>query len=177
VAHGDPAAELPAVMLLTDADMVIRSRDAHRTVKAADFYLGFLQTVIEPDELLVEIRIPAWSGATGSAFDEVARRHGDFALVGCGAVISLADDGTMSKVRLAFTGVASTPVRVSEAERLLVGQAPSGTVFSEAAAQAQNALELSDDLHATAAYRRHIAGLLARRVLARAADSARGEGS
>jgi carbon-monoxide dehydrogenase medium subunit len=177
VAHGDPAAELPAVMLLTDADMVIRSRAAERIVGAADFYLGFLQTVIEPDELLVEIRMPAWSEATGSAFEEVARRHGDFALVGCGAMITVASDGTMSKACLAFTGVASTPLRALEAERLLLGQVPSGPLFSEAAAQAQNALELSDDLHATAAYRRHVAGLLARRVLSRATDGARGEGS
>jgi CO/xanthine dehydrogenase FAD-binding subunit len=174
VAHADPAAELPAVMLLTEATLVARSRRGERVVTATDFFQGFFDTALEADELLVELRLPAWPARTGSAFDELARRHGDFALVGAGAVISLADDGTVSEARLAFTGVASTPVRAAAAEAALVGAAPTADAIAAAVDAARNELDPAADLHATAAYRRHVAGVLAARVMRDAAARAGG---
>jgi aerobic carbon-monoxide dehydrogenase medium subunit len=173
VAHADPAAELPAVMLLTEAQLVARSRRAgERVVAAADFFEGFFETTLEPDELLVELRFPAWPGRTGSAFDELTRRNGDFALVGAAAVVGLADDGTVRDARLAFTGVAPTPVRAAAAEALMVGNAPTAEAIAAAVEAARTELDPSNDLHATAAYRRHVAGLLAGRVLRDAAAAA-----
>jgi aerobic carbon-monoxide dehydrogenase medium subunit len=175
VAHADPAAELPAVMLLTEATLVARSRRAgDRALAASEFFQGFFETALEPDELLVELRMPAWPARTGAAFDELARRHGDFALVGAGAVVGLADDGTIRDARLAFTGVASTPVRAATAEAVLVGAEPTPDAIAAAVDAARNELDPAADLHATAAYRRHVAGVLAARVLRDAAARAGG---
>ncbi len=176
LAHADPAAELPAVALLAGVEMVVRSRRAgERVVPADEFFVGFFETALEADELLVELRVPAWAARTGSAFEEVARRHGDFALVGAGAMVTLAGDGTVHDARLAFTGVASTPVRAAAAERTLVGAAPTADAIAAAVDAARGEIDPSADLHATAAYRRHVAGVLAGRVLRDAA--ARAEGS
>ncbi|HZP29457.1 MAG TPA: xanthine dehydrogenase family protein subunit M [Acidimicrobiia bacterium] len=166
LAHADPAAELPAVALLVEADVVARSRSrGERVIAARDFFRGFFETALEPDELLVDVRIPPWPDRTGSAFEELARRHGDFALVGAGAVVGLADDGTVRDARLAFTGVAPTPIRVGGAESLLVGNEPTADAIAAAVEAARAELEPGDDVHATGAYRRHVAGVLAGRVL------------
>jgi carbon-monoxide dehydrogenase medium subunit len=173
VAHADPAAELPAVALLVDAGLVARSRDrGQRVIPAGEFFQGFFETALEPDELLVELRIPARPARTGSAFDELTRRNGDFALVGAGAVVGLADDGTVRDARLAFTGVASTPVRAPSAEALLIGNRPTPDAIAAAVEAARADLHPSDDVHATAAYRTHVAGVLAARVLNAAATGA-----
>ncbi len=175
VAHADPAAELPAVMLLLEAEMVLRSASGgERTVPAAEFFEGFLTTAAQPQELLVELRLPAWLPGTGAGFQEIARRHGDFAIVGAGAVVQL-DPGTglVTDSRLAFTGVAGTPVRATEAERMLVGHEPTIAAIAEMAAVARAGLEPSGDVHASAAYRRHIAGVLTERVVKEAVDAAR----
>jgi carbon-monoxide dehydrogenase medium subunit len=154
------------VALLIEAELVARSRErGERRVPAADFFTGFFETALEPDELLVEVRVPAWSSRRGSAFEELTRRHGDFALVGAGAVVELADDGTVRDARLAFTGVASTPVRSPAAEALLVGNRPAPDAIAAAVEAARAGIHPSDDVHATAAYRRHVAGILAGRVL------------
>jgi aerobic carbon-monoxide dehydrogenase medium subunit len=175
VAHADPAAELPAVMLLLDAEIALRSkRDGERTVAAADFFEGFLTTVVRPDELLVELRLPPWPGNAGCGFQEIARRHGDFAIVGAGAVVALDEaTGAVTHARLAYTGVAGTPIRVPGAEQVLLGHTPTVAVIDECVAVVQAALSPSDDVHASAAYRRHIAGVLTRRVLQEACDDAR----
>ena len=172
VSHADPAAELPAVMLLANANLVVRSRERERVHAAGDFFRGFFETAIEPDELLVEVRLPAWPTRTGAAFGEVARRHGDFALVGAGAVIGLDASGNVADARLAFTGVASTPVRHAAAEQLLVGGPPTADAFAAAADAARGEVDPGDDIHASAAYRRHVAGVLAQRVLRDATERA-----
>jgi carbon-monoxide dehydrogenase medium subunit len=173
LAHADPAAELPAVALLLETDLVARSRDrGERVVSARDFFTGFFETTLEPDELLLEMRVPAWPARTGCGFEELSRRHGDFALVGAGAVVGLADDGTVRDARLAFTGVAGTPVRSPSAETLLIGNPPTPDAVAAAVEAARTDLHPGDDIHATAAYRRHVAGVLAGRVLRSAADGA-----
>jgi len=165
IAHADPAAELPAVALLLDGELVARSTRGERTIAAGDFFLGVMTTALEPDELLVEVRLPGLSGRAGTAFLEVARRHGDFAIVAAGAAVALAGDGAIADARLAFTGVGATPVRAREAEALLRGEQPGDEVFAEAAERAARDLEPGSDAHATSAYRRRIAAVLARRAL------------
>jgi carbon-monoxide dehydrogenase medium subunit len=174
VAHADPAAELPAVALVAEAEMLVRRRGGERVVTAAEFFRGFFETALEPDELLVEVRLPAWPARTGSAFHEVARRQGDFALVGAAAIVTLAPDGTIADARLGFTGVAPTPRRVADAEAVLRGRSPSADAFSDAAARVRAVLDPASDLHATAAYRTHVAGVLTAQVLADATQRSGG---
>jgi carbon-monoxide dehydrogenase medium subunit len=169
VAHADPAAELPAAMLLAEATMVARKAGgASREIAAADFFDGFFTTALAADELLVEIRLPAWPAGAGVAFQEVARRHGDFALVGAGAVVVRDGSGTVTDARLAFTGVAGTPVRSAAAEAALKGTTADADAIAAAAAAVGGDIDPSGDVHATAAYRRHVAGVLAKRVLTEA---------
>jgi CO/xanthine dehydrogenase FAD-binding subunit len=172
LAHADPAAELPAVMATLDAALVIRGPDGERTLRSEEFYLSYLTTALAPDELLVEIRVPVLPPRTGWAFAEVSRRHGDFALVGVAALVTLSEDETIHGARLAFTGVAPTPLRAKQAEGLLVGQRPADPLFREASLLASAGLEPESDLHASADYRREIGAVLARRALVQAAARA-----
>jgi CO/xanthine dehydrogenase FAD-binding subunit len=165
LAHADPAAELPAVCIALDAELVARSATAERTIAAEDFYVGFMTTALAPDELLVEVRIPAPGGTSGTAFLEIARRHGDFALVGVAAAIALDGEGVITDARLVFTGVGLQPVRAHEAEASLRGT-PAGTdAFAAAAKLVPAALQPRADAHASSEYRRRVAGVLARRAL------------
>jgi carbon-monoxide dehydrogenase medium subunit len=167
IAHADPAAELPAVALALDAQLVAKKKGTERTIDAADFFAGFLTTTLEPDELLVELRLPAMAEGHGVAFHEIARRHGDFALVGVGAAVAL-QGGKIADARLAFIGVGGAPVRAREAEKLLVGEEPSAELFAEAAERAKGELDPAGDTHASGEYRRRVAGVVAQRALAEA---------
>jgi carbon-monoxide dehydrogenase medium subunit len=172
LAHADPAAELPAVALALDAELVAQSHDrGPRTIKATDFFTGFFTTALAPDEILTAIRIPAAAPGAGGAIAEVARRHGDFAVVGAVAVVRL-ESGRIADARLVFTGVSDTPVRATAAESMLVGAEPTDEVFTEAAREASKDLSPPADLHGTSAYRRHLAGVLAHRTLSVAAQRA-----
>jgi carbon-monoxide dehydrogenase medium subunit len=171
LAHGDPAAELPAVARALDAEFVVRSRPGDRVVQAADWFEGYLATARRPDEILVEVRFPAAGPGTGAAFEEVARRHGDFAIVGLAVSLTLAD-GAIGDARLAFSGVADVPVRAADAEDLLVGNRPSPELFEEAARRATAGLNPPADLHGSSEYRKKIAATLVRRGLQAALDNA-----
>jgi carbon-monoxide dehydrogenase medium subunit len=171
LAHADPAAELPAVARALDAEFVVRSESGERVIPAAEWFEGYLTTSRRPDEILVEVRFPVAEPGTGVAFQEVARRHGDFAMVGLAASLTLTD-GTISDARLAFSGVADMPVRAAEAESLLVGQQPSAELFEEAARRAAAALDPPADLHGSSEYRKKVAATLVRRGLRAAADNA-----
>ncbi len=124
LAHADPAAELPAVARALDAEFVVRGPDGERVVPAAEWFEGYLTTSRQADELLTEVRFPAARPGTGTSFQEVARRHGDFAMVGLATSVTL-NDGTIADARLAFAGVSDVPARAAAAEDLLVGQRPS----------------------------------------------------
>ena len=167
IAHADPAAELPAVALALDAEMVARTSGGERTIAAGDFFAGFLTTTLAPDELLVEVRLPGLPGH-GTAFVELARRHGDFALVGVAAALALDGAGAIADARLVFIGVGGSPVRARDAEAVLRGSAPGEALFAEAAERAKEELDPPGDTHASAAYRRRVAGVLAQRALAEA---------
>lgn len=177
LAHGDPAAELPAVARALDARFVAVGPAGTREIAAADFFVSNLVTSLAPDEVLVHVLFEPARPHTGAAFEEVARRQGDFALVGAGAQVTVRD-GTMVDVRICLTGVAATPHRATEAEDVLVGQDLSEQLLDEAAHATRAAINPSDDLHATGEYRRSIAGLLLadavrlahRRALERADD-------
>ena len=173
LAHADPAAELPAVMLALDARFVLRSRTASRTVPAHDFYTGILTTVLGPDELLTEIRIPPRPARAGSAFIELARRHGDFALVGVAVDLALDQRGACASARIALLSVGDGPVLAAKAMAVLVGGIPHAASIEEAARIAAEAdVDPPADIHASSAYRRHLVRVLVGRALTQAVERA-----
>lgn len=172
LAHADPAAELPALAVALDARLRLQSQSGERWMPAADFFLGVLTTALEPDEMLVEIAIPALPARTGTAFDEVARRHGDYAMAGAAAVVTLNEDGTIARSALVLMAVGDAPIHVRAIEALR-GQQPTPETIREAAESIDAEIDPPNDLHATAAYRRHLVKGLARATLARAVERAR----
>src|SRR5690242_16531670 len=171
LAHADPAAELPAVASALDAEFVVRGPSGERVIPAAQWFEGYLTTSRRPDELLTEVRFPAAGRGTGVSFQEVARRHGDFAVVGLAASLTLSED-TISDARLAFAGLSDVPVRAGDAEDLLVGERPSAELFDEAARRATADTDPPADVHGSADYRKKVAAALVRRGLRAAADNA-----
>jgi len=171
LAHADPAAELPAVARALDAEFVVRGQSGERVVPAAEWFEGFLTTSRRPDELLVEVRFPAAGRGAGISFQEVARRHGDFAIVGLAASLTLSE-GAISDARLAFAGISDVPVRAVDAEDLLVGEEPSAELFDEAARRATDDIDPPADLNGSSDYRRKVAAALVRRGLRAASDNA-----
>lgn len=165
LAHADPAAELPAVALALGAELIAESRSrGRRSIRADDFFAGFLTTTMQADEILVQIRFPAQSAGTGTAIAEVARRHGDFAMVGAAAAVRL-EGGRIAGARVVLTGVSDTPVLLTDAQKLLKGSEPTVDVLVEAAAELVKSLSPASDLHGSSAYRRHVAGVLINRTL------------
>ncbi len=166
IAHADPAAEMPAVCLAAGATMVATSAEGTREIAAADFGEGYLTTALQPTEILTEVRFPAWSPTARGTVVEVARRHGDYALVGLACMID-APGGTIASAALSFFGVDNTPVRIPEAEAFLVGKAIDDTdAFAAAGDRVASTIEPSADVHATSNYRKHLAGVLTRKGLA-----------
>ncbi len=172
LAHADAAAELPAVARALDAEFVVRGPSGERVIPAAQWFEGYLTTARRPDELLLEVRFPTAGRGTGVSFQEVARRHGDFAIVGL-AVSLVFSGGVISDARLAFSGVSDVPVRAAAAEDLLVGERPSTELFDEAARRATADLDPPADLHGSSDYRKKVAAAIVRRGLRAAADNAR----
>jgi len=171
LAHADPAAELPAVARALNAEFVVRGPSGERVIPAAQWFEGYLTTSRRPDELLVEVRFPAAGPDTGTSFAEVARRHGDFAIVGLATSLVLSG-GVISDARLAFAGVSEVPVRATAAEELLAGERPSAELFDEAARRATEDLDPPADLHGSSDYRKTVAAAVVRRGLRAAADNA-----
>ena len=171
LAHADPAAELPAVARALDAEFVVCGPSGERVVPAAEWFEGYLATSRRPDELLTAVRFPAAGRGMGISFQEVARRHGDFAIVGLAASLTLSG-GAISDARLALAGVSDVPVRAAAAEDLLTGERPSTELFDEAARRATDDIDPPADLHGSADYRKKVAAALVRRGLRAAADNA-----
>jgi aerobic carbon-monoxide dehydrogenase medium subunit len=168
-AHADPSAEVPAVAIALDADVVVASSArGERTVTSDDFFQGFFSTSLEPDEALIELRFPVAQPGTGVAFEEATRRHGDFAMVGAAAAVRT-EGARITEARIVVIGVSDTPLRRREAEQALAGAEPTNAAFEEAGALAADSLSPPSDLHGTSAYRRHLVGVLVRRALERAA--------
>ena len=172
LAHADPAAELPGVAVCLDARFTVRGEAGERTLAAGDFFRGYLTTALAPTELLTEVWFPSAPAGSGAAWIEFARRHGDYALVGVAALVTL-EGSTVRQASLAVIGVDGVPLRVVEAERLLIGVPLSVESMAAAAESVRRTLEPHADIHATAAYRRHLAGILTVRALTRAGERAR----
>jgi carbon-monoxide dehydrogenase medium subunit len=172
LAHADPSAELPAVLVALDGEIDATSARGSRRIAAADLFQGFLTTSLEPDELLRAVRFPAWLPGTGWSFQEFSRRSGDFAVAGVAATLRLDERGTIADARIALTGVGATPIRARRAEAALAGQRPSEQAWAAAAADAASGLEPRSDVHGSSAYRRHLAAVLTKRALREAHERA-----
>lgn len=162
LAHADPAAELPAVALALDAELVAAGPAGTRTIPASEFFLGPLTSALGPDEVLTEIRLPRRQHVGGHAFVEFARTHGNFAVVGVAVVVEL-DGDTVARASIALSGMASTPVRAAAAERTLVGSSADAATIGAAVDAAVAELSPSGDLHAGAETRRELAATYLRR--------------
>lgn len=173
VAHADPAAELPAVLAALDASFHIKSRDRSRTLGWRDFFVAELTTALEPDEILVDVEVPALPERCGTGFVEFARRHGDFALGGAAAVISLDGSGRCQTVRLSLLAAAPTPVRALAAEEALTGSVPDEAAIGSAVEASMRGLSPTGDIHGSTEYRLKLLAAMSRRALRLAAERAR----
>lgn len=166
LAHADPAAELPAVMVALDARFRLQSRRGARWVNAADFYIGLFTTELGEDELLTEIEIPPLPPRSGWSIQEIARRHGDYAIVGVAATVRLDESGVCRSARLVYFSVGEGPTPAPHAAATLQGRRPDAATIADAArAAAQEDIDPLGDIHATPAYRRHLVEVLGRRAL------------
>ncbi|MFL5332487.1 MAG: FAD binding domain-containing protein [Geminicoccaceae bacterium] len=173
LAHADPASEMPAVMLALNARFVLRSAAGMRELAAADFFLGPLSTAITASEMLVEIRIPAPAPHTGTAFLELARRRGDYAMMGVAAVVTRDENGVCRAARLACCSAGPTPMAAPGAAASLLGTRLSEAEITAAASLLQQEIAPAGSVQASPAYQRHLAGVLARRAIRLAWDRAR----
>lgn len=169
IALADPATELPACLLALGGEVDIAGSQGTRTVKADDFFKGLFETAVGPHDLLTAIRVPAARQGMRYGFDEFARRHGDYAMVGLAAA-ARADGAALRDVRLAFFGVGATPLRARKAEAELEGGAPDDARVAQAIAALAHDLDPSDDIQASGATKRHLAGVLLRRVVRQLAE-------
>ncbi|MQA86181.1 MAG: xanthine dehydrogenase family protein subunit M [Streptosporangiales bacterium] len=173
LAHADPAGELPAVLALLDGTIEVVSRGARRTVTGRDFFAGPLESSLEPDELAVSAFFPALPDRAGASFAEVARRHGDFAVCGAAGLVELDDDLRVAAARVAYVSVGPNPV-VLDLTEACGHRSPGATDWTRAADAARGRLDPGADIHASAEYRRHLAGVLTARVLGEAGARAHG---
>jgi carbon-monoxide dehydrogenase medium subunit len=169
--HFDPAAELVNVTALLGGILHAESKRGRRDIPIADFGAGYLTTDLSSDELLVGLTLPLPAPGDGQAFVEFARRHGDFAIVACSALIGLDSGGNIGKAAIALSGLDHAPVRPASIERALKGEKPAHAAFKAAAAEAGE-LDAGEDAYTNAAYRRHLARVLTYRALERAAARA-----
>jgi len=166
IAHADPAAELPALLICLNGEVVASSTRGQRTIKAVDFFQGYLTTALEPDELLTEVRFPWLPPHAGRAFTEFARRSGDYALAGVVAAVIPGPDGRCQSAQIGYLGISGTPIRASTIEQLLAGTSLNDDAINVAAeAAAQLVDDEMSDIHATAEYRRALTTELTKRAL------------
>lgn len=166
IAHADSAAELPALALALDAEMVATGPQGTRTIPSEEFFVSYFTTGLLANEILTEVRFPTPPEKTAWSFLEVSRRHGDFALVGIVAGLGVdLKRNAITEARLVYFGVGPTPIRIKEAEQALIGQAPGQPSFQAASEAVSQGLDPDNDLHASAEYRRSVAGALTRRAL------------
>ena len=168
-AHADPSSDWPAVLIATRASLVCRSVKGDRTIAARDFFVDSFQTAIEPDELLVEIRIPTPAAGTASAYKKLERRAGDFATVGVAVQLHLGADGRIDQAGVGLTAVAETPFAATKAESQLVGAHPGPEIFRQAAEAAAEQSRPAEDRHGPVDYKRAMVAEMTGRALAAAA--------
>jgi carbon-monoxide dehydrogenase medium subunit len=174
LAHADPANDHPATMVALGASVVATGPDGERVIPVEELFQGLFETVLAPDEILTEVRVPPLRPGTGAAYVKLERQAGDFAVAAVAARISVAS-GVVGDARLVYTGVGAIAQRVPEAERILVGSAPSGERFSAAGVAAGAAMDLDDDLRGSASYKRRVVRVVTERALRVAWRRAAGE--
>jgi CO/xanthine dehydrogenase FAD-binding subunit len=170
--HADPSAEMPLVLVLLGGSVIAQGPSGAREIAAEDFFQSFLTTARSQDEIIVEARFPALPPGAGWAFDEVTRRHGDYAVVGVGCVLARDGEGRASGVRLAACGIADRPVRLKAAEAILNGTALGKSDLDAAVAASVSAVTQPDEMNVSVSYRRRALGTLTRRMVAEAARRA-----
>ena len=169
LAHADPAAELPGLAVACDGELEVLSARGTRRIAAADFFLGPLTTALEPDEIIVALRLPPWQSARRWGFDEVARRRGDFAVSGIAMFHDLDGAGRATNVHIGVFGASSQPCRLRTAEAALAGRVVDSAVIDRVVAAARAEIDPPEDIHASAGYRRALTGALIERTLKRMA--------
>ncbi|GCE24745.1 carbon monoxide dehydrogenase [Dictyobacter alpinus] len=170
IAHSDPAADLPGVVLALKAEIVVQGPKGKRTIQADDFFVDTFTTALEADELLVEFRFPKPVTGTGSAYDKLANKASHYAIAGCAAVITKGQDGNCAAASIAITGATVLTVRASAVESALVGKPLSDAVITEAVSHATDGADMISDIHGSEEYRRKMASVVARRAIMRALE-------
>jgi carbon-monoxide dehydrogenase medium subunit len=169
LAHADPAAEMPGIALTCDAEIAVVGKAGPRVIKAADFFQGPLMTALAADEIIVEVRLPAWPRGRRWGFQEFARRRGDFALAAAAVYYDPDAGGKARNAHVGVVGVADRPLRLATVEAVLDGQVIDAATIAAAEAAACAAVDPPDDIHASAAYRRALTGTMVERALKSAA--------
>src|SRR5207248_4780669 len=172
VAHSDPAADLPGVVLALKADILVQGANGIRTIKADDFFQDLFQTSLEPGEVITEIRFAKPAAHTGSAYEKLPNKASHYAVVGCAAVVTLDTDGTCTSASVVITGASVKPTRASAVEAALVGKKLDAATIAAATSNAADGMELVGDIHGSKEYRAQMAGVMAKRAIARAAERA-----
>ncbi len=173
LAHSDPAADLPAVMLALGAEMVATSSGGSRTISADDFFVDLFTTALEPNEILTEVRIPAQGAGSGAAYAKMANKASHFAIVGVAASVTVSG-GSVTAARIGVTGSGSSASRASDSEARLVGSSGDADAIRSAAGRASNGIEMNEDIHASAEYREHLTKVYALRAITAAVERATG---
>jgi carbon-monoxide dehydrogenase medium subunit len=172
VAHSDPAADLPGIVLALKADILVQGASGVRTIRADDFFLGLFETALQPGELITEIRFAIPAARTGSAYTKLPNKASHYAVVGCAAVVTLDTDGTCTSASVVITGASVKPTRASGVEAGLIGKKLDEATVANAASQAADGLELVEDIHGSKAYRAQMAAVFAKRAILKAAERA-----
>jgi carbon-monoxide dehydrogenase medium subunit len=172
IAHSDPAADMPSVVLALKADIMVQGPSNVRTIKADDFFLDLFATALQPDEIITEIRFALPPPHTGSSYKKLENKASHYAVVGCAAAVTLDTDGTCSSASVVITGASVKPTRASAVESALVGKKLDEATAADAASHAADGLELVEDLHGSKTYRAQMAAVLARRAILAAAERA-----
>jgi len=172
IAHADPAAELPAVLLAHGGSVQVQGPRGRRQIAAIDLFHTYLTTALEPDEILTEVRFPRYPAGTGWCFMEESRRHGDFAMVGVAVLLTLDTARQCTHVAVVLCGVGGVPHKVAAAPALLLGRTVDDARLRDVAQTAASEIEPESDLHASTEFRRHLSAVLTQRALRKAADRA-----
>jgi aerobic carbon-monoxide dehydrogenase medium subunit len=173
LAHADPASEMPAIVLTLDAKIRARSLNGERWIAAKDFFTSALTTILESDEMLMEVELPAAPARCGSAFIEVARRRGDFALIGVACTVTLDEDGRCREARIGLCNAGDTPILAETAGQSLAEHKIGAAEIDQAAELVQDAIDPGGNVHASKEFQRHLASVLTRRALTTANERAR----
>ena len=169
IAHADPAAEMPGIAITCDAEIAVVGKSGARVIQAADFFQGALTTALTPDEIIVEIRLPAWPAGRRWGFQEFARRRGDFAMAAAAVFYDQDARGKARNAHVGVIGVGDRPLRLTAVEYVLNGQSINEATIAKADAATSAAVDPQDDIHASAAYRRSLVGTMVERALKNAA--------